>query len=84
MVKSCPVIKRSPKDPMRLNGILSMTIREYFGDSNCIAITRNTRNTAAAMASPRDRKESAIISSIVLFATVTDPGSSISAVILLS
>ena len=61
MVSDCPDRNSNPKEPIRLNGILSMTIREYFGDSNCMAITRKTRKMAAAMALPRAVKFSRII-----------------------
>ena len=45
-----PVSFRSPKEPTRLNGIVVMTMKENFGDSNWAALTTNTRNTATAMA----------------------------------
>ena len=45
-----PVSFRSPKEPTRLNGIVVMTMKENFGDSNCAAMTTNTRNTATAIA----------------------------------
>ena len=71
-----PDRNRSPKDPIRLNGMLSITISEYRGDSNCIAITKNTRKIAAARASPRERNDSFIISSIVLTDISTESGKS--------
>ena len=45
-----PVSFKSPKEPTRLNGIVVMTMKENFGDSNCAAMTTNTRNTATAIA----------------------------------
>ena len=79
MVSDCPERNRSPKEPIRLKGMLSMTIREYFGDSNCMAITRNTRNTAAAIALPMAVKVSVIISSMVSLVCSTESGSFVSA-----
>ena len=79
IVSDCPDRKRSPKEPIRLKGMLSMTIREYFGDSNCMAITRNTRNTAAAIALPMAVKVSVIISSMVSLVCSTESGSFVSA-----
>ena len=45
-----PVSFRSPKEPTRLKGIVVMTMKENFGDSNWAAMTTNTRNTATAIA----------------------------------
>ena len=44
----------SPNEPTRLNGIQIITMSENRGDSNCIAITRKTSSTAAAIAVSRD------------------------------
>ena len=66
-----PVINRRPREPIRLNGMLSMTISEYFGDSNCMAMTSNTRNMAAAIAQPSAVKDSTIISSMEFCASST-------------
>ncbi len=44
------VMKSRRKDPIRENGIQVITIRENLGDSNCMAMTRNTRNIPARMA----------------------------------
>ena len=35
----------SPKAPIRLNGMVVMTMKEYLGDSNWAAMTTNIRNT---------------------------------------
>ena len=45
-----PVSFRKPKEPIRLNGIVVITIKENLGDSNCAAITTKSRNTAVAIA----------------------------------
>ena len=50
MLMVVPVNFKSPKEPTRLKGIVVMTIKENFGDSNCAAITTKTKNTATAMA----------------------------------
>ena len=39
-----------PKEPIKLNGIVIITIRENFSDSNCIAITTKIRKMAVAIA----------------------------------
>ena len=41
-------IKRRPNAPIKLNGIVNITIRENFGDSNCIAITTKPGLTVEA------------------------------------
>ena len=40
----------SPKAPIKLNGMVVITMKEYLGDSNWAAITTNIRNTAVPMA----------------------------------
>ena len=52
---------KNRKEPIRANGIVVITMMENFGDSNCAAITTNTRNTAVAIACPRDANSSFII-----------------------
>jgi len=69
-----PEINSRKKDPIRLNGILSMTISENTGDSNCIAMTRNIRNTAVIIAIPIAINSSFIISSMVLTVCPTPSG----------
>ena len=49
---------RRPKEPIRLKGMVVITIREYLGDSNWAAITTNTRNTAVPMAENRAENSS--------------------------
>ena len=41
---------KSPKEPTRLNGMVVITMKENFGDSNCAAMTTKIRNTATAIA----------------------------------
>ena len=50
MLMVTPVSFKRPKEPIRLNGIVVMTIKENFGDSNCAAKITKTRKTAMAMA----------------------------------
>mgnify|MGYP007026185381 CR=1 FL=1 len=56
-----PVICKSPKEPMRLNGMVVITMKENFGDSNCADSTTNTRNTATAIAWYKAANSSCII-----------------------
>lgn len=60
-----PVMNSRKKDPIRLNGILSMTMSENTGDSNCIAMTRKIRKTAVKIAFPIAVNSSVSISSII-------------------
>ena len=45
-----PVSLSAANEPASENGIVVMTMNENLGDSNCAAITTNTRNTAIAIA----------------------------------
>ena len=44
-----PAIYSRKTEPTRLKGIHIITMKEKRGDSNCMAITRKTRNTAIKM-----------------------------------
>ena len=48
----------SPKAPIRLNGMVVMTMKEYLGDSNWAAMTTNIRNTAVPIAPYRAENSS--------------------------
>ena len=74
-----PVKNNNKKEPIRENGIQVITISENLGDSNCIAITKNTRNTAVKIDFKIDINSSYIISVCILFAGVTPSGKSMSA-----
>ena len=75
MLMGLPVRYRRPKEPIRLKGMVTMTIREYLGDSNCMPITMNIRNTPVTRAPPRVPSSSPIISSMLLVAGLTFSGS---------
>ena len=79
MLRVDPVKNKSNREPIRENGIHSMTIIENLGDSNCMAITKNTRNTAVKIALNRLANSSFIISTIILSAGLTDSGNTVSA-----
>ena len=68
-----PVSFRSPKEPTRLNGIVVMTMKENFGDSNCADITTKIRNTATAIALYSPENSSCIIRSLELVPRVMVP-----------
>ena len=51
MLMVTPVSFRRPKEPIRLKGIVVITMKENFGDSNWAAMTTKTRKAAVAMAS---------------------------------
>ena len=68
-----PVIFRKPKEPTRLNGIVVMTITENFTDSNWLAMTTNTRNTAMAIAEYREPNSYCIILSRLLVPSLIVP-----------
>ena len=68
-----PVSFSSPKEPTRLKGMVVMTMKENFGDSNCADITTNTMNTAMAMARYRAENSSCIIRSMEFTPVVMVP-----------
>ena len=72
MLMGLSASQRRPKAPIRENGIVVITMMENLGDSNWAAMTTNTRNTAMAMAWPREENSSFIISSMVFCCMETD------------
>ena len=58
-----PVSFSNPKEPTKLNGMVVITMMENFTDSNCAAMTTNTRNTAIAIARYRELNSLFIIRS---------------------
>ena len=68
------VINSRKKEPIKLNGILNITIKEKLGDSNCIAITKKIKNTAVAIAVPIAVNSSIIISFIIFSVSATPSG----------
>ena len=71
------VMNNSRKDPISAKGIHIMTMKENLGDSNCIAITRNTRNVATRIACNNACNSSFIIPVIILSAGVTESGNTV-------
>jgi len=71
------VMNNSRKDPISAKGIHIMTMKENLGDSNCIAITRNTRNVATRIACNNAWNSSFIIPVIILSAGVTESGNTV-------
>ena len=67
---------RNPKEPIKLNGIVAITIRENFGDSNWIAMTMKIRKIAVTSAIPNAESSSPIDSSRLLVAISTPYGNS--------
>ena len=62
---------RNPKEPIRANGIVVMTMTENFTDSNCAAITTNTRKIAIITAWNKALNSSPIRSSMAFWAHST-------------
>ena len=58
MLMEQSVSHNSPNAPIRLNGIVVMTIPENLIDSNWAAITTKIKNTAIASALNRDANSS--------------------------
>ncbi len=68
-----PVSFKSPKEPTRLKGMVVITMKENFGDSNCAAMTTKIRNTATAIALYSPENYSCIIRSLELVPRVMVP-----------
>ena len=66
MLKSISKSHRKPQAPIMANGIVVMTMNENLGDSNCAAMTTNTRKTAMMIAVARLLNSSYIMSSCAL------------------
>ena len=58
-----PVSFSNPKEPTKLKGMVVITMMENFTDSNCAAMTTNTRKTAIAIARYRELNSLFIIRS---------------------
>ena len=71
------VTNRNINEPISANGTHIITINENLGDSNCIAITRNTKNTAVRIAFTSVLNSSIIICVIALLAGETVSGNTV-------
>ena len=76
MLKVVPEINMSRNEPIRLKGMQVITIRLKRTLSNCMAITRNTRNTAVKMDFSKPVSSSFCISCSTLELRLTPWGSS--------
>ena len=56
-----------PMEPIRLSGIHIITMMDSRGESNWMAMTRNTRKMPAAMAVAMLSRPSAVLSSCLLY-----------------
>ena len=63
---------KNPKAPTRLNTMVVITIREYLGDSNWIAMAIKIRKIAVTKAWPRE-PSSSFICSVMAFGTWETP-----------
>ena len=65
MLMGRPLRNTRPMEPIRLSGIHIITMMDSRGESNWMAMTRNTRKMPAAMAVAMLSRPSAVLSSIM-------------------